>query len=174
MSPAPLTFWMSSPGSRSSSKELVFGYPCRARMLWHLPSRERPHSSQRHQRGKHQTKLVCFFSSYVLVKGKILSLSYSGSMHEALRSALLGEVTAPRVLLRDLSTACAHQRLPEDPAFGVNDVQGRSGRDFLQFAHQFLKPCTQESRCMDFSAAGVVQRNLMQQWCTSPSGSLEG
>ena len=53
-------------------------------------------------------------------------------------------------------------------------MQGRSGRDFLQFAHQLLQRCTRESHHTDFSAAGAVERNPTQQRCTSRSGSLKG
>ena len=58
--------------------------------------------------------------------------------------------------------------------FGVFDMQGRSGRDFLQFVHQLLQRCTRESHHTDFSAAGAVERNPTQQRCTSRSGSLKG
>lgn len=61
---------------------------------------ERPHPPPQRQRGKHQTQLIWFFSSYALVEGKILPLCFKRrpAQQRARGTALclLGEVAAPR------------------------------------------------------------------------------
>lgn len=182
VSPAPLTFRTSSPGSRNSSKELLLGYPHGARMLQPKSTRSPPGRDLIHLQAVREASTnqssAGFNPLTSWLKGRFYLFPTNGarlsSMHKVLRSAPLGKATVSRTLPRDLSTACSHQRLPGDPAFGVYDVQGRSGRDFLQFAHRLLQLCMQESRRTDFSAAQAVQRNPTQQQCTSPSWSLKG
>ena len=102
VSPAPLTFRMSSPGSRSSSEGLVLGYPHRARMLWPKPMRSPPgrdliHLQDIREASTNQSSVFSPVTSWS--KGRFYLFPTNGarlsSVHEALRSALLREATAP-------------------------------------------------------------------------------